>query len=1152
MTYTSEMMKNYLHAELISPQEKFQALQTADGHSLLFSIATDGNFYLTRNQSGVTSSGWTKTDLSSSLIKKDFPKDPNAKVKTFESAQSVQDGSIGLGMAISSSEGDNLYLSLSNSNSDFSWIENISWKAFPFDCSSNPISTLEIVNIFFCETSGGTQYIYVDVVRDPSSAVKLVERFYIDPTKSNGQYWVKHDLAIDLQIDADKYSSCLGRMPNGHVDGLYTAGHVGNSAQLIFAPVINYYGQGAISPIPLNLPNGVVPDEITSVRNADLSTDLFVVSGDSLYYFASSNQKSDATATLLLTNSVFTGTTKLAAMLHEGIVTIWGKNGNDQVYYTSCKQIDVGTQSAWSFPVPVLNGVEEMSPFVNLKDGGNTIFAGGNGKLFQISQDPTTNSKLWSTSEITLPVAPTSPAISFNSYTTTLQFNDENNLPLKGAKVNLSASRRCEVYINGLYYVITNNSIALESNSMGMITIMEATENITGTTFKVSSDGGDAVTINPMDKPFQKLADLGSQDGDSSKLKKATIDEGNGKTKPLVSPNSPNLSTVSSGLYSLGQSYQSVQTPSSTNAVAFMAIPVPMSAMSFGDDILMAAGDLFRWLESGVEAIVKVVKDAATAVWHFVATIGDKVYRAILDTVEAIVSAAEWVFNAIKTAIEDIIKFLEFLFEWDDIKRTKEVIHNLIKLWLQNEINGIQTIKQKIDSGINQLETDVNKWAGITDWSGIGDKVTKPASGSTNNPNDGQNSASQQLNHHFQNNAKNITILGKQPVLDPLESIIKDLITAIEDEAKVLGEVFEELKSLAENFSKLSVEEILKKLVAILVDGVLSSVQVVIDAILNILTDLAETALGILDTKLHIPIISDILNAIGIPDISFLDLFCWISGVAYTVVYKIAKGEAPFPDSQYTSFLISATSMDQIKAAMTSSDNLSDSSSINKETMLFAKTEDNDGSLIKLPLQYHDAIFIAGHSIGGFATFMSDFVTTFEALEETGDNAFAIPSAVLGIVAGGSIGAANFLVPRAAIQNKIVSYSSLSITVIRVVSKIIFSGPVQKKFGATKALSFMAAEDGRATGAIVDAVLVVPAFICTMWHFGELSTTPDSTDKTDAILDEISNLSSYISRIMYTIAVNDKDEETKAIEVGVMAVANIVTAGLQTAEAVVD
>ena len=1152
MTYTSEMMKNYLHAELISPQEKFQALQTGDGHSLLFSIATDGNFYLTRDQSGVSSSGWTKTDLSSALIKKDFPKDPDTKVKTFESAQSVQDGSIGLGMAVSASEGDSLFLSLSNSNSDISWADKMNWKAFPFDDTSNPISKLEIVNIFFCETSGGTQYIYVDIERDPSSAVKLVERFYIDPTKSNGQYWVKHDLAIDLQIDADKYSSCIGRMPNGHVDGLYTAGHVENSGQLIFAPVINYYGEGAISPIPLDLPNGANSDAIASVRNADLSTDLFVVSGDSLYYFASSEQKSGAIGILLLANPVFTGSTKLSAMLHQGIVTIWGKNGNDQVYYTSCKQIDLGTQTAWSFPVPILNGIEEMSPFVNLKDGGNTIFAGGNGKLFQITQDPTTNSKLWSTSEITLPVAPTSPAISFNSYTTTLQINDENNLPLSGAKINLSASRRCDVYINGLYYVLTNNTIQIESNPVGLITIIEATENITGTTFKVSIDGGESVSINPMDKPFKKLADLGNENGDSSKLKSATIDEGNGKTKPLVSSNSPDLSTVSSGLYNLGQSYQSVQGPSSPNVAAFMAIPVPMNAMSFGDDILMAAGDLFRWLESGVEAIVKVVKDAATAVWHFVATIGDKVYKAILDTVEAVVSAAEWVFNAIKTAIEDIIKFLEFLFEWDDIKRTKEVLHNLIKLWLQNEVNDIQSIKQKIDNGINQLETDVNKWAGITDWSGIGEKATKPASGSTNNPNEGQNSASQQLNHHFQNNAKNITVLGKEPVLDPLESIIKDLITAIEDEAKVLGEVFEELKSLAESFSKLSVEEILKKLIAILVDGVLSSVQVVIDAILNILTDLAQTALEILDTKLHIPIISDILNAIGIPDISFLDLFCWISGVAYTVVYKIAKGKAPFPDNQYTSFLISATSLDQIKAAMTPAESLSDSSKIETGTIMLAKTEDNDGSLIKLPLEYHDTIFITGHSIGALATLLSDFVTTFEAMEETGDNAFAIPSAVLGIVAGGSVGVANFLVPRAAIQNKIVSYSSLSFTGMRIVSKIIFSGPVQKKFGASKALSFMAAEDGRATGAIVDAVLVVPAFICTVWHFGELTTTPDSTDKTDAILDEISNLSSYVSRIMYTIAVNDKDEETKAIEVGVMAIANLITAGLQTAEAIVD
>jgi hypothetical protein len=50
----------------------------------------------------------------------------------------------------------------------------------------------------------------------------------------------------------------------------------------------------------------------------------------------------------------------------------------------------------------------------------------------------------------------------------------------------------------------------------------------------------------------------------------------------------------------------------------------------------------------------------------------------------------------------------------------------------------------------------------------------------------------------------------------------------------------------------------------------------------------------------------------------------------------------------------------------------------------------------------------------------------------------------------------------------------------------------------------------------------------------------------------VSNLTSYISRVSYTLAVNDDDPESKAIAIGVMAVANIAYSGLQTAEAIVD
>lgn len=64
----------------------------------------------------------------------------------------------------------------------------------------------------------------------------------------------------------------------------------------------------------------------------------------------------------------------------------------------------------------------------------------------------------------------------------------------------------------------------------------------------------------------------------------------------------------------------------------------------------------------------------------------------------------------------------------------------------------------------------------------------------------------------------------------------------------------------------------------------------VVDAILDVLDRLARTVVEMLDTKIHIPIISDILNLIGVPDVSFLDLFLWIGAAGITIVHKVGTG----------------------------------------------------------------------------------------------------------------------------------------------------------------------------------------------------------------------------------------------------------------------
>ena len=128
ITFSTELMQNYLQAEILAPDAKFQALQTQDGTSLLFSIGTDNALYVTK-EVPQERSGWARSDLSSAQIRKDFPGQSGVTCKDFASAQSTfaPQAAIDLAMVLADRQNDHLYLSMGDSDADTSWTSAPAW-----------------------------------------------------------------------------------------------------------------------------------------------------------------------------------------------------------------------------------------------------------------------------------------------------------------------------------------------------------------------------------------------------------------------------------------------------------------------------------------------------------------------------------------------------------------------------------------------------------------------------------------------------------------------------------------------------------------------------------------------------------------------------------------------------------------------------------------------------------------------------------------------------------------------------------------------------------------------------------------------------------------------------------------------------------------
>ena len=89
-----------------------------------------------------------------------------------------------------------------------------------------------------------------------------------------------------------------------------------------------------------------------------------------------------------------------------------------------------------------------------------------------------------------------------------------------------------------------------------------------------------------------------------------------------------------------------------------------------------------------------------------------------------------------------------------------------------------------------------------------------------------------------------------------------------------------------------------------------------------------------------------------------------------------------------------------------------------------------------------------------------------------------------------------------------------------------FSGVVQELIQEAPSVEIqrLAIADGRGVGAIVDAVLTLPGLFVSIWHFVELGEKSTGDTRSVSIVNEVSNVTSYVARISYAVAVNTEAE----------------------------
>ncbi|KAF4963459.1 hypothetical protein FSARC_8556 [Fusarium sarcochroum] len=935
ITGKSELMKNQKHAEVLSPTKTFDVLQTPEGDSLFFSIGTDNIFYVTREVTQ-TQTGWTRVDLSSPISA--LQGGAAINVKTFAIAQNPKTQMFDVAVVINISGTDVLYMSINHSNTAADWASGITWTEIPFDAAGvsvpNPLVISDIYLLSLAdpddETKPGMLTCFVDVVRTPTDPLPLLDRYYV--VSSGLTKWVRHPWAVNLQ--AGLIDSCLGRRVGDKIPGIYTFGTLEGTQELIFVPEYNFWDH-SLPPAPARLQLPSQPGAIGSALNSSGYSNLFVAAASGLYVFGPNSQHEGASGTLVVPNTsiggvdLFANIDTLAAYTVDNKTVVWALGKQGQLFHVDCTAGEETTASAWSTPVPFSTNINQFAFSLEAASMNIVLFTYSSGQ--DIAQFTQQSSGEWVQRNILMPPSEMSKYVEFTSFTTRIAVQDDYGSSIPFQAINITSEVPVSVCINDIYHVLDPAvPVSAETDCGGSVTVIQETKSLGGVKLTATVAGTNPVssTVDPLINVSAKLQSV--QTGDD--LANITIPADDGSQKPLISGSvgSDTLDSSAQALKQLMQAKAGIDTKSQPNAAVNRArspadspssttvlangqsnppdagantapAPSPMNSSISAADLLeksikIAAEDFFHFLKLVTQAIPEFLVHFANETWHFIAMIGDSVYHAVLDTVAAVANAVEFVFHKLEVAFEDLVRWLGFIFSWDDIKRSHTVMKYTLKAQMQHFIDSIDIASANITTFFNDTENLLNEWAGVTD-PGESVGTQQKQAGQV------QGSDSPQAHwalFHTQNGTSAAQVTGaEQPMSDltSVEKVLADLDSLVTDQIDDIKTVIAQIKTeIVDRFHELTPIEIIKKILAIAGDLILKTAKDVLVTVLDVFKLVVQEAFNMLDSPLDIPVLSQVYKIITGDTLTIIDLVCLVAAIPGTIIYKMACGKAPFPD----------------------------------------------------------------------------------------------------------------------------------------------------------------------------------------------------------------------------------------------------------------
>lgn len=282
-------------------------------------------------------------------------------------------------------------------------------------------------------------------------------------------------------------------------------------------------------------------------------------------------------------------------------------------------------------------------------------------------------------------------------------------------------------------------------------------------------------------------------------------------------------------------------------------------------------------------------------VYELVVEMGTSLYNAVVDTAQAVVGVMQVVFQKLKVAYNDLVSWLGFVFDWQDILRTQAAIKGVYKLWTSHVVASLDSLRTTSSAMFDGLSDHVTEMAGMKP---IGHTTATvlddPKSSNLGGP------QSSWGTYHFKNGAEasKVDYTPSTNISSQCDNLLAKLQEVADREVNDVKNVIDKFKTdVADRLSDLDPVDAVKSTLALCSVVLLKTAKNVLAAILDLVQAILQAVLDGVDTPIDIPVITWMYEKVtGQKGMSVLDLFCLICAIPSTVIYKLVSRKTPFPD----------------------------------------------------------------------------------------------------------------------------------------------------------------------------------------------------------------------------------------------------------------